>query len=200
MTSLLYDKILSITVDDEKIQYGILFGNEKIVFIKAGTGGSIRGHQDKYIKMAHRIRDRIGATVICASNGDADPRDQLRADKFLIKKVIAERGFENYEMYFVGTSDGGYHSLLLTQQFPKTVKYLGINSSHKGIEDFAERILSLSQVKKILVYGRNDEDFDKDFPTMNALACDNLEIVVLNGVDHDFTDKVDDFIALIDLI
>ena len=35
---------------------------------------------------------------------------------------------------------------------------------------------------------------------MNALACDNLEIIVLEGVDHDFTGKVDDFIALIDLI
>lgn len=36
--------------------------------------------------------------------------------------------------------------------------------------------------------------------TMNALACDNLEIVVLDGVDHHFTDKVDDFIALADLL
>ena len=210
MTTLSYDKILSATVDGEKIKYGILFGNEKIVFIKSGVPRDTEDDEDnkktedkfvdKYLIMAHRIRDRIGATVICASNGDADPRDQLRADKFLIKKVIAERAFENYEMYFVGTSDGGYHSLLLAQQFSQTAKYLGINSSHKGIEDFAERILSLSQVRKTLVYGRKDEDFDKDFPTMNALACDNLEIVVLDGVDHHFTDKVDDFIALVDLL
>lgn len=114
--------------------------------------------------------------------------------------MITERGFEIYEMYFVGTSDGGYHSLLLAQQFSQTSKYLGINSSHIGIEDFAERILSLPQVKKYLVYGREDEDFDKDVPTMNALACDNLEIVVLDGVDHDFAGKVDDFISLIDLL
>ena len=200
MTPLSYDKIFSAMVDGEKIKYGILFGNEKIVFIKVGADGNIRGYQDKYLRMAHRVHARIGATVICASNPYIDESIHLKKDKTLINKVIAERGFENHEMYFVGTSDGGYHSLLLTQQIPQTVKYLGINSSHKGIEDFSERILSLSQVKKILVYGRNDEDFDKDFPPMNALACDNLEIVVLNGVDHDFTDKVDDFIALIDLI
>ena len=200
MTSLSYDKILSTAVDGEKICYGILFGNEKIVFVKVGADGNIRGYQDKYLRMAHRVHARIGATVICASNPYISEPAHLKKDKTLIDKVIAERGYENYEMYFVGTSDGGYHSLLLAQQFSQTVKYLGINSSHKGIEDFAERILSLSQVKKILICGRNDEGFDKDFPTMNTLTCDNLEIVVLDGVDHHFTDKVDDFIALIDLI
>ena len=200
MTTLNYDKILSATVDGEKIRYGILCGNEKIVFIKVGADGNIRGDQDKYSQMAHRIHARIGATVICSSNPWLDQNVHLKKDKDLINKVIAEQNLENYEIYFVGTSDGGYHSLLLAQQFSQTIKYLGINSSHKGIGDFAERILSLSQVKKILVYGRKDEDFDKDFPTMNALACDNLEIVVLDGVDHHFTDKIDDFIALIDLL
>ena len=200
MTSLSYDKILSAAVGSEKIKYGILFGNEKIVFIKVGADGNIRGYQDKYLRMAHRVHAQIGATVICASNPYISEPAHIKSDKALIHKLITERGFKNYEMYFVGTSDGGYHSLLLAQQFSQTAKYLGINASHKGIEDFAERMLSLPNVKKTLVYGKNDEDFDKDFPTMNALACDNLKIVVLDGVDHHFTDKVDDFIALIDLI
>jgi hypothetical protein len=86
--------------------------------------------------MAHRIHARIGATVICASNPYIDENVHLNKDKTLIYKLITERGFENYEMHFVGTSDGGYHSLLLAQQFSQTVTYLGINSSHKGIEDF----------------------------------------------------------------
>ena len=150
MTNLRYDKILSITVDDEKIQYGILFGNEKIVFIKVGAYGNIRGYQDKYLRMAHRVHARIGATVICASDPELSTNTQLKKDKNLIHTVVAEQGFKNYEIYFVGTSEGGYISLLLAQQFPQAAKYLGINSSHKGIGDFAERILSLSQVKKIL--------------------------------------------------
>ena len=58
----------------------------------------------------------------------------------------------------------------------------------------------LPQIEKYLVYGRKDEDFDKDFPTINALVCDKLEIVLLDGVDHEFTNRIDDFIALIDLI
>lgn len=150
--------------------------------------------------MAHRIRDRIGATVICASNDDADPREQLRKDKLLIKKVIADFALENYELYFVGNSDGGEHSLKLAQQFPQTIAFLGINSSWSNMDAFLEKIHSLSCVKKIFVYGARDVDFHDIAPKFKALACDNLGIIVLDDVDHDFTDKVDDFIALIDLI
>jgi glycosyltransferase involved in cell wall biosynthesis len=200
MANLKYDEVLIKKIGYKKIKYGILYGNEKIIFIKVGTDGNVRGCQDKYIKMAHRVHDRIGATVICASNPYITEDTHIKADKLLINKVISEQNFENYEMYFVGNSDGGYHSLLLAQQFSQTSKYLGINSSHKGIEDFAEIIKSLPQIEKYLVYGRNDEDFDKDFPTINALVCDKLEIILLDGVDHDFTGRVDDFIALIDLI
>ena len=207
MANLKYDEVLIKKIRYEKIKYGILYGNEKIIFIKAGASRDIdedeQKHEeyiDKYLIMAHRVHDRIGATVICASNSDLSGKTQLKADKALIEKVITDRRLDNYEMYFVGNSDGGYHSLLLAQQFSQTSKYLGINSSHKGIEDFAEIIKSLPQIEKYLVYGRNDEDFDKDFPTINALVCDKLEIILLDGVDHDFTGRVDDFIALIDLI
>ena len=195
-----YDRILSKTVDYEKIQYGILFGNEKIVFIKVGTNGKIRGYQDKYLRMAHRVHERIGATVICASNCDLDGKVQLKIDKALINKVITDRCLDNYELYFVGTSDGGEHSLKLSQHFSETVKFLGLNSSWSDIEDFIEQIKSLSHVKKTFVYGAKDEDFDKIVPRLKALGCDNLELIILDGVDHDFTGKVDDFIALIDLI
>ena len=195
-----YDRIISKTIDSEKIKYGILFGNEKIVFIKVGAGRNIRGHQDKYLIMAHRVRERIGATVICASNCDLDGKTQIKIDKALIKKVITDRGLDNYELYFVGTSDGGEHGLRLSEQFPETVRFLGLNSSWSNIDDFIERIRSLSHVKKTFVYGAMDDDFDDIVPRLKKLECDNLQILVLEGVDHDFTGKVDDFIALIDLI
>ena len=200
MTNLKYNKTLSITIGDEDIKYGVLFGNEKIVFIKVGADGNIRGYQNKYLKMAHRVHDRIGATVICASNPYIIENTHIKADKSLIEKVIADRGPDNYELYFVGNSDGGDHSLKLSQQFPKTVKFLGINSSYVAVDDFVERILSLSFVKKIFVYGTHDVDFDRIVPKLKTLECDSLEIVLLDGADHDFSGKVDDFIALIDLI
>ena len=200
MTSLNYDKTSIATVGSKKIEYGILLGNEKIVFIKVGADGNIRGYQDKYLIMAHRVHDRIGATVICASNSDLSGKTQLKADKTLIEKVIADLGLDHYELYFIGNSDGGDHSLKLSQQFPETVKFLGINSSWTSIDDFLERIQSLPGVKKIFAYGAKDVDFDFIVPRLKTLECSNLEIIVLDGIDHKFTDRIDDFIALIDLI
>ena len=40
--------------DNIIINYGIVNGNNTIVFIKAGQDGSLYGYQDKYIKMAKR--------------------------------------------------------------------------------------------------------------------------------------------------
>ena len=207
MANLKYDKILGITVGDEKIKYGILYGNEKIIFIKAGAPRDIdeeeethEAYIDKYLIMAHRVHARTGATVICASNSDLSGKTQLKADKTLIEKVIADLGLDHYELYFIGNSDGGDHSLKLSQQFPQTVKFLGINSSYITMDAFVERVLSLSHVQKIFVYGSKDIDFDCIVPRLKALECDNLEIVILDGVDHEFTGRIDDFIALSDLI
>ena len=61
MPQLSYDKVTTKTVAGEKIHYGIIYGNEKIVFIKTGADGNILGYQDKYPKMAHRIHQRLDA-------------------------------------------------------------------------------------------------------------------------------------------
>ena len=50
------------------IDYGIVEGNNIIVFIKAGQNGSLSGYQNKYIKMARRINEKYGCSVICSSN------------------------------------------------------------------------------------------------------------------------------------
>ena len=200
MPQLSYDKTTSTTVAGEKIHYGILYGNANFVFIKVGADGSIRGYQYKYLKMAHRVHDRLGATVICASNPcDVEYEDQLAADQAMISKVATDCDFADYEVYFVGTSDGGYHNLLLAQRVPQTVKLLGINASLKNEDDLLEKLQAIPHITKCLVYGTKD-DAKQFVPALQALECENLEIITVEGADHEFTGMVDEFIALIDLI
>jgi hypothetical protein len=200
MPRLNYDKRINKTVAGEKVHYGIVYGNEKIVFIKRGAGDDIRGYQDKYPKMAHRIRQRLGATVVCASNNtEVDYEDQVAADEAMIVKVAAECGFTDYEVYFVGTSDGGYQNLLLAQQVTQTRKILGINASLIDVEDLINQLNKLSHVDKLLVYGTKDEAFQY-IPTLQAAGCKNLEIITVEGANHEFKGMEDEFIALIDLL
>ena len=199
MLQQVYDKIAKENVNGEIIEYGLVYGNEKIVFIKTGVDGSIRGYQDKYLQMAYRVHERLGATVICASNPNAAYEPQVVADKAMISKVAAEQGFADYEVYFVGTSDGGYQNLLLAKAVPQTVKLIGINPSLIDMDDFAEKLRESPGINKLLVYGTEDDDYEC-VPVLKDLDCENLEIITVEGADHEFTGMVDEFIALIDLL
>ena len=149
--------------------------------------------------MAYRVHERLGATVICASNPNAAYEPQVVADKAMISKVAAEQGFADYEVYFVGTSDGGYQNLLLAKAVPQTVKLIGINPSLIDMDDFAEKLRESPGINKLLVYGTEDDDYEC-VPVLKDLDCENLEIITVEGADHEFTGMVDEFIALIDLL
>ena len=54
--------------DNIIIDYGIIEGNNLIIFIKSGQNGSLYGYQNKYIRMAKRLNKKYGCSVICSSN------------------------------------------------------------------------------------------------------------------------------------
>jgi predicted alpha/beta-hydrolase family hydrolase len=192
-----FDKIINKEIEGEQIQYGIVFGNEKIVFIKAGADKGISGQGNKYLKMARRVHERMGATVICASNPEAEHKIM---DAKAIRWLAAKLGFENFELYFVGTSDGGYQNLVLASKFPETVKILGINSSFIDLPGLVARIKRLPDVEKIFAYGTRDEDYDEVVPVLKKLHLEKLEIVEIEGADHDFTGRSEECVGLVDLL
>ena len=182
----------------DNFDYNITFGNEKIVFIKAGAGGSERGYEDKYIKMAERIHERIGGTVITASNPIDPICDAPDAEE--IYWVVNRIGFEKFELYLVGVSDGAYLNLELARRFPETVKWIGINPSFVEMSELEEKLKALSNVFKLIIYGTKDEDFDEIIPALQEINCDNFALEFVEGADHRFTDMLDEFVALADRI
>ena len=195
---LCYDKIVRKNIDGETINYGIIFGNEKIVFIKTGADGDIRGYKDKYLKMSHRVHERMGATVICASNPETE-NGHFAADKEMISYVASELKHTDYMVYFLGVSDGAYHNIVLATEIPQTMKILGISTSRKTVEDFKEKLPFLAHVEKILVYGTEDYEYDI-VPELENSEFKNLKVITIDGADHDFKGMLDDFIALSDLL
>ena len=180
-----------------KVEYKIVYGNEKIVFIKSGAGGNASGYKNKYIRMAEKIHDRLGATVICASNPDV-PHEKY--DEAAIRRIVSEKAFSDFELYFIGTSDGAYHNLSLARRFPETAKFVGINTSYIDVYELKERLTALPDVHKVLIYGTEDDDFDEVVPMLSKIKCDKLELKFVDGADHSFTDMLDEFIALADEI
>lgn len=188
-------QVVAKDVGGEKVEYYIAWGNEKIVFIKAGAGGSARGFQDKYIKMAERINERMGATVVCASN-PCVPQEGV--DEEAIRWVISEKGFVDFEVYFVGTSDGAYKNLSLAKKFPQTVKALGINASYITVEGLMDKLKDLPNVDKVLICGTKDIDSMVYAEPIQKAGIPKLKIQLVEGADHKFVGMLDEFISLVD--
>ena len=182
----------------EKFNYHFVFGNEKIVFIKAGAGGSERGYGDKYIKFAERINERTGATVITSSN----PIDPIcdAPDAQEIRWVVNRMGFEHFELCFVGVSDGAYLNLELAKRFTETRKWIGINTSFASVNELGARLNALPNVTKLMIYGTKDDDFDEVVPALSTMSNDNFVMEFIEGADHRFTDMLEEFFALADYI
>ena len=190
-----FDKTVSAVIDGNELKYGVLHGNENIFFIKCGAGGTIPGYEDKYLKMAHRVHESLGATVICASNYEKC----LEMDKRAIEWCARYLELEEAELYLVGVSDGADQCIALSRNAP-TKKLLCINPSFVPGHDPSDRLILRSKVEKIFVYGTKDDEGYELLPKLKERAIPNFEIRWVEGADHSFTGMVDEFIALIDLI
>ena len=179
----------------EKIEYETVLGNEQIVFIKVGAGGSLCGYDNKYRRMADRIRERLGATVIRATN---PCETHLDTDEEEIRRIIAENGFKSFELYFIGVSDGAYRNLALANRFEESVKLVGINTSYIDACDLEERLNALKGVSKVLIYGTEDCDYAEIAPMLKMR--DDVEVKLIEGADHFFSGMVEEFIALGDYL
>ena len=190
-----YDKVIKKSINGTTVEYGIIFGDEKIVFSKCGSDKGIQEY--KYSEIAHRIHERMGATVIAASNPSDE--DSLPLDKGIITALVNYKKFTEYSIYYVGPSDGAYKNLLIAKEFPQSVRLLSINSSMIDYEGLEANLLALPEVKKTLIFGSEDELYHI-VPKLQALECDNLEIIIEEGADHGFHDMMDRFIELTDLL
>jgi dienelactone hydrolase len=192
---MVFDKIIHKTIDDETVDFGFVFGNNKMVFIKAGAGGGIPGYQEKYLRMAYRAHERLGATVICSSNYIKC----LDLDRKAIEWCARYLKLKDAELYFVGTSDGADQCISLSRNAP-TKKLLCINPSFVPGHDPSNRLILQSAVEKVFVYGTEDEEGRELIPKLKARGIRNLQIELINGADHSFTGMVDEFVSLIDIL
>lgn len=190
-----FDKIIHKTLSEEFVDYGFIFGNNKIVFIKTGATGGIPGYQDKYLRMAYRIYERLGVTVICSSNYERC----LPMDRKAIEWCVKHLKIKDVELYFVGVSDGADQCITLAKNI-STKKLLCINPSFVPDHDPSDRLNILSNVEKIFVYGTKDEEGHELAPKLLEGKISNFEIRWVEGANHEFTGMVDDFVSLIDLL
>lgn len=177
------------------IEYGVIEGNNTVVFIKVGQDGSHIGYNNKYVKMASMINNKYGCTVITSSN-PFDGNNPLDNDLEVIDDVMM---IKEYEIYYLGFSNGGIIGLQFGTNYEKIKKIISVNAPlminyHKT----KDGILKFKGKELTLVYGSKDQSF-RYVPLLDGIDNSKMKVVILENEDHHISRDSKNFYSIPDL-
>lgn len=135
-----FDNIFSNRYNEQLIDYGIIYGTGKSVFlIKTGQNRSIYGYNNKYLKMAKHINLQYGCTVVVSSN-PYDCTDSLGQALEVIKQEVNQ----DVNVYYTDVSNGAILGARFGHLHSEIKRMLLINGplminwpqTKKGLEKF----------------------------------------------------------------
>ena len=187
--------------DGLKAEYGLIRGNNRgchrVVIIKAGAGGSYIGYEEKYLKIARRLRDTYGCTVLCLSNYASDSFE--RGDVAVIRELLAGMVGE-IQLYYVGNSNGSTQGLLNATQYFDFRRMVLVNMPLMMNFHKIKEALTRADTEIRFVYGEKDPSISYIPFLKNAGQKEgNLaraEIVTVKGANHNFAGMTDAFVEL----
>lgn len=194
MNELKFDKIVKSNLEDiTVIEYGIIEGNNTIVFIKSGQNGSIYGYNNKYIKMAKRLNKKYKCTVICSSN-PFDGNNLLDNAFTVIEKYTSK--FEDYKVYYLGFSNGALIGAYFGINYPKIKRMLLVNMPLiYDINLIKNNLNNFNNEKVTIVYGSLDYSINL-LENIKNIKSNILDIKVILNEDHYFSKDEEDFYSL----
>lgn len=191
MQELKFNKEIHSKFDDIAIiDYGIIEGNNIIVFIKAGQNGSLYGYQNKYIKMAKRLNDKYGCSVICSSNpfDGNNPLDNAM-------EVIADyaKKFDDYKIYYLGYSNGALIGAWFGIKYPKIKRMALVNGPLMyNLHKTKEGALSFGGESLNFIYGEYDQSIGY-IELLKNIENDKIKVFIEEGQDHHFSKSEEEF-------
>ncbi len=191
MQELKFDKEIHSKFEDIAIiDYGIVEGNNIIVFIKAGQNGSLYGYQNKYIKMAKRLNQKYGCSVICSSNpfDGNNPLDNA----MVIIEDYAKR-FDDYKIYYLGYSNGALIGTWFGVKYPKIKRMALVNGPLMyNLHKTKEGALSFKGESINFIYGEHDQSIGY-IELLKSIENDKIKVFIEEGQDHHFSKSEEDF-------
>lgn len=186
------------TFSNNNIDYGFINGDNRIVFIKSGLGGDYLGYENKYLKIALRLNERYGCSVIVASNPNNGTK-HTEIDKQIIEDYILEHHICSPELFFFGHSNGGIKGLEMINEGVEFTKMVLVNmplmiNFHKT----KQYITLATQTEIVAIYGQHDPSFPY-VPFLDGKLHD-VKVVTVSNADHHFKGMLNDFINLSDML
>lgn len=191
MQELKFDKEIHSKFEDIAIiDYGIVEGNNIIVFIKAGQNGSLYGYQNKYIKMAKRLNKKYGCSVICSSN-PFDGNNPLDNAMTIIEDYT--KRFDDYKIYYLGYSNGALIGAWFGIKYPKIKRMALVNGPLMyNLYKTKEGALSFKGESINFIYGEYDQSIGY-VELLKSIENDKIKVFIEEGQEHHFSKSEEDF-------
>ena len=191
MQELKFDKEIHSKLEDIAIiDYGIVEGNNIIVFIKAGQNGSLYGYQNKYIKMAKRLNQKYGCSVICSSN-PFDGNNPLDNAMEVIEDYA--KRFDDFKIYYLGYSNGALIGAWFGIKYPKIKRMALVNGPLMyNLYKTKEGALSFKGESINFIYGEYDQSIGYA-ELLKSIENDKIKVFIEEGQDHHFSKSEEDF-------
>ena len=193
----MFDKIGKIICNGNEVEYGFISGDNRVVYIKSGMGGSYLGYEDKYLKIADRLHERCGCSVICVSNPIPLPVD---VDQTILREFLKEQGSDNPEIFFLGHSNGGVKGLEIAASGVTFKRMVLVNMPLMlNFHTTVQWINAIPETDIVTVYGEKDPSYNY-IPFLECKNLRNVEIVKIHGADHNFRGMMGEFLELSDIL
>lgn len=196
-----FDIKVSAFCNSVQIDYGIINGKFNIesshivVYIKAGLTGSIYGYENKYLKMAKNLNEKFDVSVFVASNPEGTG-NSIGHGLQIIKNYCKERQVKQFNVYFVGVSNGGVQGLFAFEKNPLINKALLIGAPLNYNPDLIKKaLINFNGEKLHLICGDKDPGFGL-FKLYSELENEKIIFTAFLNVDHVFSGNTELFIKL----
>ena len=196
-----FDIKVSAFCNSVQIDYGIINGKFNIesshivVYIKAGLTGSTYGYENKYLKMAKNLNEKFGVSVFVASNPEGTG-NSIGHGLQIIKNYCKERQVKQFNVYFVGVSNGGVQGLFAFEKNPLIKKALLIGAPLNYNPDLIQKaLINFNGEKLHLICGDKDPGFGL-FKLYSELENEKIIFTAFLNVDHVFSGNTELFIKL----
>ena len=181
-----FDEIICRPYENAIIEYGIIKGNSTVFFVKAGANGSMRGYQDKYLKMGLSLHEKYGFTVVCSSNPVAQEESICQA-----VEVIEEYVKAPYQIYYFGHSNGAVMGARCAWKYPQIKRLCLVNGPLMiNWHQTKAGIAAFQGERMDFIYG--EDDFSVKFVGLfNLIDKQSVSAHIVAGADHHFVGMLD---------
>lgn len=177
-------------VDFGGVNMGYIPGSEKVLFIKTGQGGTIYGHENRYLDLGLRFNERYGFSVFVSATIE-DDRESFDRDMLMLDEVFVN---QSYQIYYLGVSKGGLIGMWHGAENDKIVKMATVNAPlminyHNKTRPAIERLGD----KLRMAVGSLDPSYDYT-PFLKGLT----KVRILDGADHNLVGLRESFFDIVE--